>query len=323
MSDWQHTLAGWVVIGLVFLVFQLLTVPLSALVWRLRHRLSLERLKGTLNLIILLPAISAALVALSPTRALCAQRAMCYLGWLQQNLNVQSELLLRALVVLFVPVALWWLSHAVHRAVLALRTIRRLRAHSLPPSASLSKVLRKVLPPDWRSRFREVPMPCSADGVYAGICFLSCDTVQKLSEAQLQAVVAHETQHLRARDGWLTLVAGILAGGWSAVHRRWTNAAELLADRRAMHMGIKRTDLARTLLQRQVQAQGLALGFGAEGTLLEERLRYLLAQDADAERSHSVWTWWVAIAACAGGLVHTLWHIADATTCTVHCLFFH
>ncbi len=327
MGDWQHMLARWVIAGLALLGFGVLSGALSTLVWRLRHRVEPEHLKVLLTVIALSPLLASALVILPAPGALCARQTMCYLQWMMQHLGTDSAPALRLTIAFTGVMMSLWLAGVLVRGMIAVQTLRRLYARSSPPSDRLRCVLQQMLPSEWQARFREVEMPATADGVYAGTCLLSHGTVQTLSEDQLRSVVAHEYQHLRAGDGWFALVLGILAGkgGWGVAQRHWAGSAELLADKRATGMGIPRTQLARALLQKQAQAQGVALGFGAEGSLLEDRLRLLLSprNNADSGWQGVFWTWCGALFAGAVWVAYSLWSVAGASTCTVHCLVFH
>ncbi|MGQ9791105.1 MAG: hypothetical protein ACUVR7_10650 [Armatimonadota bacterium] len=324
MHDWQHVVARWILAGAVFLLACGKSALLSELVWRARHWLSPASLKGLLTLLVLLPPGAALLVTLLPSFPSCSHNVTCYVGWLQHALGERFLAWMRPLSLMVVSVLLLLLARLVYRAVGTVRTLRWLFALSGPPSPKLRDVLVQVVPAQWRARFWEVEMPVGADGVYGGICLLSRETVQSLDTAQVQAVVAHEYQHLRARDGWFALGMGLLAGSlglglWGVAYRHWNSAAELLADARATQQGIARTALAQTLLSRQAQAQGLLLGFSADGALLEERLRYLLSPVCVCRGAEMLWA---LILACAGGLLYMLWQTGSASTCTIHCVLF-
>lgn len=327
MHDWQHTLASWLLAGALFLLVGGMTAPLSGFVWRMRHRMSLPQLKNALAVITLLPpAVAVLSVATSPISA-CAQQMACYVGWLHANVGEVLFPTLR-LVVLGAGLFLAFLfASLIYRGFGALRALRSLHAFSKPPSKKLLGVMEQVVPSQWHGRFREAEMPNNMDGVYGGTCVLSRQTVRDLDGAQLKAVVAHEWQHLRARDGWFALLVGILVSGvrvwgWAESYRRWSHSAELLADSRAAHEAVTRTQLARTLLQRQAQAQGIAVGFGTSGELLEERLHHLLRTANDTPSAWSSWAVWVLMTACAGWLFYTLWQTGQASTCTIHCVLF-
>lgn len=321
MSDWQHTIASWIVAGAVFVVLHLVSAPISALVWHLRNRIGFEHVKSVLALFVVLPSIAAGMMLLTPSAVLCPGRAARTLDWMMSHIGADA---LRLFVILFAGVLFFWLIGLVYRASFAVYTILYLRRNSCPPSDKLRRILQGMIPATWHCCFREVQMPSQADGVYARWCFLSSATVAKLPEEQLRVVVAHEYEHLRAYDGWLALIMGIAAVGgvWSGAHRRWVRAAELLADSRVTRKGIAPIELARVLVQRQAQAQGMALGFRAEGSLLEERLRYLLSPRVDRTASRSGWLWYSATVVCVGWFAYALWGVAEASTCTVHCLFF-
>lgn len=325
MHDWQHAIASGILAGLLFWATCGVSALHSVLVWRFRHRLDLVELKTALAFLTLLPSAVALLVALFPyALPSCIHHATCYLGWLEATFGDGVFRWLHPLALLAGGMLLVWLVEMVRRAVAVFHSIRQLVALSHPPSPKLQSVLEKGVPRRWHARFREVALPSRADGVYGGICLLSQETVQNLSERQLQAVVAHEWQHLRARDGWFALVVGLLVSGvglgtWSRAYRYWSDSAELLADARATHLGVARTELARTLLQRQAEAQGVPLGFSADSALLEERLRYLLSP---ASASGSARWLWAPILGCAGVLLYAVWQTGSASICTIHCVLF-
>ncbi|MEJ5252259.1 MAG: hypothetical protein HPY54_05385 [Chthonomonadetes bacterium] len=324
MHDWQHAIAGGVLAVAVFLLICGVTAPLSTLVWRLRRRINLADLKVALALVTLLPLQVAVLVAFSFSLPSCVYQSGCYAGWLQHLFGAGFSLWMRPIAVFVGGILVVWIARLVYRGASLIRTMCELYAHSHPPSPKLLTVLRQVVPQDWHSRFREVDMPSEADGVYGGTCLLSRETVGSLNEAQLKAVVAHEYQHLRAGDGWFALWVGLLVnstalGIWNMAYRYWSRAAELLADARAAQSGVARTELARALLNRQAEAQGMVLGFASEGILLEERLQSLLASQP---LKSSARVTWVLIAVCVGGVLYLVSKVGAASTCTVHCVLF-
>lgn len=324
MHDWQHLLASWVLTGGVFLFACGKVALLSEVVWRLRRRLSPVSLKGLLTLLVLLPPGVALLATLLPPFPLCSHDVACYVGWLQHAFGEGFLAWVRPVAMLFAGGLLALLVGLVYRTVAAVRTLRGLLALSLPPSPKLRDVLAQVMPAQWRARFREVEMPAVAEGVYGGVCLLSCETVQSLDAAHLRAVVVHEYQHLRARDGWLAIGMGLLAGSlglglWDIAYRHWNSAAELLADAQATQQGVTRTTLARTLLNRQAQVQGVVLGFSSDGTLLAERLHYLLVPASETGWGRVMWA---IVLVCAGGLLYAIWQTGSASTCTIHCVLF-
>lgn len=325
MQDWEHLLARWVLVVLVFAVAGAMTAPLSALLWRWRRRLSLAQLKGALAVVVLHPVIVALFATFASAMPSCVHRTVCYFGWLQQNLGSVGILLVRVLLLAMAVLFVVFATGLVVHAVTALGTLRQLYNASRPPSEALRQVLQQVVPAKERHRFRETSMCSRTDGVYAGTCFLSERSVQTLSEAQLRAVVAHEWQHLRAHDGWFALGMGLLVrnvgvGAWNAAFRRWSQAAELLADARATQIGVSRTDLAKTLLHQQASAQGLSLGFGASSSLLEERLQSLIMPSMPASRL--AWSVWLVIAGVCLLVLYGVWSAGDVSTCTIHCVLF-
>lgn len=324
MHDWEHAIAAGVLAGAVFLLIGGVTALLSMLVWRLRHWINLADLKGILALMTLLPLKLAMLVAFSFLLPFWVHQSGCYAGWLQHLFGENLFAWGRPLVVLVGGILVVWIARLVYRGAVLVRTVRELYAHSRAPSPKLLTVLRQVVPQEWLLRFREVDMPSEADGVYGGTCLLSRETVYSLNEVQLKAVVAHEYQHLRAKDGWFTLCVGLLVNSaglamWSMAYRNWSRAAELLADARATQFGVARTELARALLTRQAEAQGVAIGFASEGTLLEERLQRVLYSHPV---SPSARVTRLLIAVCVGGALYLVSQVGAASTCTLHCVLF-
>ncbi|MDW8321397.1 MAG: hypothetical protein RMM08_08540 [Armatimonadota bacterium] len=325
MQYLEHLLARWVLMVLVFVVAGAMTAPLSALLWRRRRALSLVQLKGALSAVVLTPVVLALFTALVAVMPPCAYHSVCYFGWLQQNLGNTGILLLRALLLATATLLIVFMVRLVVYVTTALSALRQLHKASRAPSGALQQVLQQVVPYREHHRFRELPSLGCIDMVYAGVCFLSEQSVRTLNEVQLRAVVAHEWQHLRSRDGWFAFAMGLLvrsAGleAWSMALRRWSHAAELLADERATLLGVPRIDLARTLLHQQASAQGLSLGFAANSSLLEERLRLLLAPQA----STPGWAWfvWLAIVGGCGLALYVVWAAGGASTCTIHCILF-
>lgn|GEM_PF-4073679 len=325
MQDWEHLLARWMLAVLAFAVAGAMTAPLSALLWRWRRHLSLAQLKGALTVVVLKPLAIALFAVFAATMPSCTRHTVCYFGWLQQNLGNVGILLMRILLLAVTAVLVVFAWRLAVHALGVLRTFRYLRHVSRPPSDALQQALQQVVPAEMHRRFREAPIPADANGVYAGMCFLSQESVHALSPVQLLAVVAHEYQHLRARDGWFALGTGLLVLGtgwsaWSAAFRRWSQAAELLADERATRAGVPRTELAKTLLYRQAGAQGISLGFGANSDLLEERLQSLLLPSVPISRL--TWSMWTLLAGICLLMLYALWLTGGTSTCTIHCILF-
>lgn len=325
MHDWEHLLARWVLAVLVFVAVGAMTAPLSALLWRWRRHLGLAQLKGALAAVVLKPVAIALFAAFAFAMPSCAHHEVCYFGWLQQNLGSVGIWLMRMLLLVVAAVLVVFVGRLAVHATGVLRTLQHLQHTSRPPSDALRQALQQVVPTEMHGRFREAPIPADASGVYAGMCFLSEQSVRSLSAMQLRAVVAHEWQHLRARDGWFVLGIGLLVNGiglgaWGASLRRWSQAAELLADARATQAGVPRTDLAKTLLSQQASAQGLSIGFGADSNLLEARLQSLLMPSVPASRLG--WSMWALLAGICLLMLYALWLTGDPSTCTIHCILF-
>ncbi len=325
MPDWEHLIARWVLVVLVCIIASVLSAPLSALLWRWRRHLSLVQWKVALTVAVFKPAWVAVFTAFVAVMPPCAHHTVCYYGWLQSHVGSTGISLMRILLLaVAMLLGLWGVRLGLHVAA-ALSTLRQLHRISRPPSDKLQQILQQVVPFWARHRFREVPLSNRTDGVYAGTCFLSEQSVQSLSEAQLRAVVAHEWQHLRAGDGWFALLMGLLVqssglGAWGAAFRYWSRAAELVADARAVQSGMRRADLAKTLLHQQASAQGLSLGFAGGGSLLEERLQSLIMPSAPASRLG--WSVWAMIAGVCMLLLYAVWASGNVSTCTIHCVLF-
>lgn len=326
MSAGQHLFAGAVFAGTAFLAFCGASALLGAAVWRMRGRLGLVQVKRLLTALLLLPPAGTLLLVFAPNLPLCDMQMTCHLCWMHQHLGEGSVWSLRFSAWLVSALLVGWMLRLGHRTLLATRILRDLHRFSSPPSEKLQTVLRQVVPVQWHGRFREVEMSASVNGVYGGTCFLSREMVQRLHASEIQAIVAHEWQHLRARDGWLTFVVGLLVHSvgivWTATYRYWNHAAELLADANAVHAGIRHTELARALLRHQADALGVAVGFAASGSLLEERLRHLLSASNPAPLRCWSWAWWSLIGVGGGGLHYFLWLNSAASTCALHCAFF-
>ncbi|GIV14728.1 MAG: hypothetical protein KatS3mg022_0163 [Armatimonadota bacterium] len=325
MQHWEHLLARWVMAVLVFAAASVMTAPLSALLWRWRRHLSLSQLKSALAVVVLKPLLVALFTVFVAAMPPCTHHTTCYFGWLQQNVGSAGILLMRVLLLAMVTLFVVFAARLVIHAVTALSTLRQLHNASRPPSEALQQVLQQVVPAKERHRFRETSLCSRTDGVYAGTCFLSEQSVQTLSGVQLRAIVAHEWQHLRARDGWFALGIGLLVrsvglGGWNAAFRRWSQAAELVADARAMQIGVPCVQLAKTLLHQQASAQGLSLGFAANSSLLEERLQSLIMPSTPVSRL--TWSAWLVIAGVCLLVLYAVWSAGHASTCTIHCVLF-
>jgi Zn-dependent protease with chaperone function len=326
MLDWQHVLAGGLFASAIFMALCGVSALLGAAVWRMRAWLDLKQVKRLLAALLLLPLSAICVLPMASHAPPCGMQIGCYLCWMQQHVGEASILVLRMVIMLVLAVLLVWLYRLACGAAIGFRALRDLQRVSSPPSQRLRKTLYEVVPVEWHGRFREAEMPAEASGVYGGTCFLSRTMVQEASESQLRAIVMHEWQHLRARDGWFALVAGLLANSvgmaWSVLYRYWIAAAELLADENAVRGGIRRRDLARALLQHQVNSQAMAPQFAASSHLLEERLRHLLYVYGSAPPRRSSWLVWSIACVIIGLLQLLLWQSSAAASCAVHCAIF-
>lgn len=129
------------------------------------------------------------------------------------------------------------------RLILAtLQLERGLTPYLAPPSAKLAASLaraQRALPGLNPARFFECAIPAgysSVLGLRRVRCVLSRTFVAEATDAELDAVVAHEASHMRARDVPATLLIGALNCFFFALRpvrllaRRWREEAELACD---------------------------------------------------------------------------------------------
>ena len=165
-------------------------------------------------------------------------------------------------------------------------------------------------------------------------CILSRDLVTESSEAELEAVVAHEINHLRVKDVWSTLIVSILNCLFfflrpvRLLSRRWREETELACDEAAVVATGEPLALASAILRAQgvpVERQPLpavALAFAEEeACAAEKRVERLLAyaqrsaQPPDTPRT-GLWQWVVTGVLTAFGLMALL---SPQALCAVHC----
>ncbi|HZJ50878.1 MAG TPA: M56 family metallopeptidase [Actinomycetota bacterium] len=138
-------------------------------------------------------------------------------------------------------------------------------------------------------------LPEGTTGVFAVACsggciLLSRDLIEHLKPKELEAALAHEISHLRARDVRLVAIAGWLRDvvAWNPVahiaFRRLLIDRELEADRQAAALTGDPLAVASSLLKmcelmrcRTRRAPATALGFGPRRGLVARRVHSLLA----------------------------------------------
>jgi Zn-dependent protease with chaperone function len=104
----------------------------------------------------------------------------------------------------------------VRLGVATIRLERGLTRCQNPPTARLAAALARVgvvLPGRWPASFFECPIPpaCSSVlGFHRPRCVLSADLVSGATDAELDAIVAHEASHLQSGDVAATLLVGAL-----------------------------------------------------------------------------------------------------------------
>jgi Zn-dependent protease with chaperone function len=157
----------------------------------------------------------------------------------------------------------------------------------------------------------EVPVAYCVPGMTGSRIVVSRSTLTRLAPAELEAVVAHERSHLRARHD-------LVLEAFTVLHRafpRWVSSAaahhevqvlvEVLADRAAVRRGDRRALASALLALAGSRTPGGALG--ATGTGLAERVAVL--RDTRPHRAQSVLVSLAALALLAlpSGLVVLPW----------------
>lgn len=219
-----------------------------------------------------------------------------------------------------------------------------------PPSPKLSGALARVsrqMPGVAVSRFFECPFPAaysSVLGLRRVRCILSRDFVAEATEAELDAVVAHEASHLRSHDIPATFVLAVLNCLFFPLRpvrllaRRWREAAELACDDAAVAATRQPLALAAAILraggspipasvsasQRSRPLPAVAMPFADETACPPaKRVERLLVQAQQAsfppvsESRLQVWGGWAATLAFGGIGIALL--ISPEMVCYAHC----
>lgn len=326
MLEWQHGIARLLLGGLAFLLAGFVSALVSWIVWRARRYFSLRCLKEALSILAAAPIVVGVAVALAPGSALCVVGKTCYLTQIQPHWgDGTAEALRTALKTGGVLFALF-LIRLCYRTVQAAFALRRMHLLSSAPSEKLQRTLTQIVPSWARHRFREAPFAPQYSGVYGGTCFLSTDSVQHLASDQLAAVVAHEWQHLRMRDGWYALIVGLFAEaaaivGWRQMLQRWSQCAEWLADAQTVAQGIPRSTLAATLIQHCAESAAQGIGSAGVASNVEERLKLLLSprEPSACGRRRVGYSFALGVGLL---LLYVIWAQSEATICAVHCALF-
>lgn len=233
-----------------------------------------------------------------------------------------------------------WGGWSILRLFWATVTLKRgLSPFLQPPSPKLAAAIARI---QTRLGLKEVaffeaniPMAYSCLLGFRRIqCILSRDLVAASTEAEIDAVVAHEMNHLRVRDVWSTLIVSMLNCLFfflrpvRLLSRRWREETELACDEAAVVATGQPMALAAAILRAQgvpVQAKPLptvALAFAEEAACAaEKRVERLLAY---AERSvlppdtprTGLWQWVVTGLLTAFGMMALL---SPQALCAVHC----
>jgi Zn-dependent protease with chaperone function len=190
-------------------------------------------------------------------------------------------------------------------------TLRRLRRRHREQVDLLARVDHQVLRQGVSVLDHEVPVAYCVPGMSGSRIVVSRSTLTRLAPAELEAVVAHERSHLRARHD-------LVLEAFTVLHRafpRWVSSAaahhevqvlvEVLADRAAVRRGDRRALASALLALAGSRAPGGALG--ATGTGLAERVAVL--RDTRPRRVQAVLVSLAALALLAlpSGLVVLPW----------------
>jgi Zn-dependent protease with chaperone function len=190
-------------------------------------------------------------------------------------------------------------------------TLRRLRRRHREQVDLLARVDHQVLRQGVSVLDHEVPVAYCVPGMSGSRIVVSRSTLTRLAPAELEAVVAHERSHLRARHD-------LVLEAFTVLHRafpRWVSSAaahhevqvlvEVLADRAAVRRGDRRALASALLALAGSRTPGGALG--ASGTGLAERVAVL--RDTRPRRVQAVLVSLAALALLAlpSGLVVLPW----------------
>lgn len=190
-------------------------------------------------------------------------------------------------------------------------TLRRLRRRHREQVDLLARVDHQVLRQGVSVLDHEVPVAYCVPGMSGSRIVVSRSTLTRLAPAELEAVVAHERSHLRARHD-------LVLEAFTVLHRafpRWVSSAaahhevqvlvEVLADRAAVRRGDRRALASALLALAGSRTPGGALG--VTGTGLAERVEVL--RDTRPHRVQAVLVSLAALALLAlpSGLVVLPW----------------
>ena len=190
-------------------------------------------------------------------------------------------------------------------------TLRRLRRRHREQVDLLARVDHQGLRQGVSVLDHEVPVAYCVPGMSGARIVVSRSTLTRLAPAELEAVVAHERSHLRARHD-------LVLEAFTVLHRafpRWVSSAaahhevqvlvEVLADRAAVRRGDRRALASALLALAGSRTPGGALG--ATGTGLAERVAVL--RDTRPRRVQAVLVSLAALALLAlpTGLVVLPW----------------
>ncbi len=163
------------------------------------------------------------------------------------------------------------LAYLVRLVAATLRLERGLTPYLSPPSPRLARAVAHV---GRRSRvnaalFFECPIPPSSSSVF-GLrrtrCVLSQELVASASDAELNAIVAHEATHLHARDVAATFLVSALGCLFFYLRpvrllaRRWREETELACDAAAVEAGGDPLAMASAILRVSGAPVGARLG---------------------------------------------------------------
>ena len=232
------------------------------------------------------------------------------------------------------------LARLVRLVVATLRLEQGLTPYLSPPSPRLARAVAHV---NRRSGvnaalFFECPIPAASSCVF-GLrhtrCVLSQELVTSASDAELNAIVAHEAIHLRARDVAATFLVSGLASLFFYLRpvrllaRRWREETELACDAAAVEAVSDPLAMAAAILRVSGAPVGVplpptALAFADESAdLTARRVEGLIARaqrsalpQARQTRLQSAGGWLVTLALAAVGLLLLL---SPSAVCYAHC----
>lgn len=171
----------------------------------------------------------------------------------------------------------------------------------------------------------DVPLACVA-GLVRPTLFVSRGMLARLTERELEGLVAHELAHMRHQDnliGWLDAIVFRAFRFLPPLRAAWTESLaerEEFADAVAARATGRPRALASALLKVAGEPQqgfiGTA-GFASHAAGIERRIERLLATPDEPRRNWG----WPAVAALAVACAlpfATAWGLGEATACTVH-----